>query len=256
MNLRAERLAALVLVCAVGPGGRAAAQALPAGPVVVGGGRVTIRGEVSVSAGPEDTGFYNDTDYRHSTLRLLRLGVAAARRPAVAALGAPPPRGPSDLPRAVVCLESAPRGAFEASEGGGAVMDQRNETFVPHVLAIPVGTVVQFPNSDRIYHNVFSLPKPARFDLGRYALGRSKPVRFDRPGVVRVFCDVHSHMSAFILVFGHPFCAVTDADGRYRIDGVPPGTCQVAAWHEGETSRPQPAEVPDGGAAEVDFTLR
>ena len=84
-------------------------------------------------------------------------------------------------------------------------MDQRNETFVPHVLAITTGTTVDFPNSDRIYHNVFSLSKTAPFDLGRYAVGRSKSVRFDRPGIVRVFCDIHSHMSAFILVFSHPF---------------------------------------------------
>ena len=105
-------------------------------------------------------------------------------------------------------------------------MDQRNETFVPHVLAVTAGTVVDFPNSDRIYHNVFSLSKAARFDLGRYAAGHSKSVRFDQPGIVRVFCEIHSHMNAFILVFGHPFFAMTDADGRYRIDNVPPGYLQ------------------------------
>ena len=109
-------------------------------------------------------------------------------------------------------------------------MDQRNESFVPHVLAITVGTVVDFPNSDHIYHNVFSLSKTKTFDLGRYAAGHSKPIRFDRPGIVRVFCDIHSHMNAFILVFNHPFFAMTDADGRYRIDNVPPGTYNVVAW--------------------------
>ena len=88
----------------------------------------------------------------------------------------------TDRPRSVVYLESAPRGAFEQTEPGRAVMDQRNETFVPHVLAITTGTTVDFPNSDRIYHNVFSLSKAARFDLGRYAAGQSKSVRFDRPG--------------------------------------------------------------------------
>ena len=95
-------------------------------------------------------------------------------------------------------------------------MDQRNETFVPHLLAITVGTTVDFPNNDRTYHNVFSLSKRQRFDLGRYGAGHSKSVRFDHPGVVRVFCDIHSHMNAFILVFNHRFFNITDPDGRYR----------------------------------------
>ena len=130
-------------------------------------------------------------------------------------------------------------------------MDQRNETFVPHVLAITTGTTVDFPNSDKFYHNVFSLSKAATFDLGRYAAGRSRTVRFDRPGIVRVFCDIHSHMNAFILVFSHPFFAMTDADGRYRIENVPPGTYSVIAWNEGTSSEPRPVTVPDGGIAEL-----
>ena len=103
---------------------------------------------------------------------------------------------------------------------------------------------------------MFSLSKAAPFDLGRYAAGRSKPVRFDQPGIVRVFCEIHSHMNAFILVFGHPFFAMTDAEGRYRIDNVPPGTYNVIAWNEGVSSDPKPVTVPDGGVAELDFTLR
>ena len=111
-------------------------------------------------------------------------------------------------------------------------MDQRNETFVPHVLAIVAGTTVDFPNSDQTYHNVFSLSKTKSFDLGRYAVGRSKSVRFDRPGIVRVFCDIHSHMSAFILVFSHRYFSVVDDEGRYRLENVPPGTYTVVAWNE------------------------
>jgi hypothetical protein len=115
---------------------------------------------------------------------------------------------------------------------------------------------VDFPNSDRIYHNVFSLSKVSRFDLGRYAVGKSKSIRFDRSGIVRVFCDIHSHMNAFILVFSHPFFAVTDEVGRYRIDNVPPGAYNLIAWNEGLASEPKPVLIPDGGLTEVDFALR
>jgi len=162
----------------------------------------------------------------------------------------------SDRLRSVVYLESAPRGAFESVEPMHAVMDQRGERFVPHILAITTGTIVDFPNSDHIYHNVFSLSKTKRFDLGRYAAGKSQPVRFDRPGIVRVFCDIHSHMNAFILVFSHPFFALTDSDGRFHIDNIPPGVYNVIAWNEGVQSEPRAVTIPDGGIAEEDFVLR
>ena len=178
------------------------------------------------------------------------------RRPAIANFETPIERERPDLTRAVVYLQTAPRGAFEQNEPARAVLDQRDETFVPHVLAITTGTTVDFPNSDRIYHNVFSLSKAARFDLGRYPVGRSKAIRFDKPGIVRVFCDIHSHMNAFILVFSHPYFAMTDAEGRYRIDKVPPGAYNVIAWNEGVASEPRSATVPDGGSTELDFSLR
>lgn len=150
--------------------------------------------------------------------------------------------------RSVVYLDPAPRAAFDPRDDALARMDQRNKTFVPHVLAILAGTTVGFPNSDFTYHNVFSLSKTKSFDLGRYAVGRSKSVRFDRPGIVRVFCDIHSHMSAFILVFAHRYFAVTDEDGRYRLDGVPPGTYTVMTWNEGSPLDARKVVVPDGGA--------
>jgi plastocyanin len=189
-------------------------------------------------------------------VELRRPPVASDRRPTVTDLGTPAGRDVPDLLRSVVYLASAPRGAFETSDGGHAVMDQRNESFVPHVLAITTGTTVDFPNSDRFYHNVFSLSKPKTFDLGRYAAGHSKSIRFDRAGIVRVFCDIHSHMNAYILVFSHPFFALTDGDGRYRIDNVPPGTYGIVAWNEGTPSDTQAVTVPDGGTAEIDFTIR
>jgi len=181
---------------------------------------------------------------------------AATRRPTVAALGAPTEAARIDRTRSVVYLESAPRGAFEQVDPGRAVMDQRNETFVPHVLAVTAGTIVDFPNSDRIYHNVFSLSPTRRFDLGRYAVGHSKSIRFDRPGVVRVFCDIHSHMSAFVLVFNHPFFDVTDVDGRFQLPSLPSGTYTIVAWYEGETRATRSVVVPPTGWAEVDLVIQ
>ena len=158
--------------------------------------------------------------------------------------------------RSVVYLDPAPRPAFDTREEPQARMDQRNETFVPHVLAIVAGTTVDFPNSDHTYHNVFSLSKTKSFDLGRYAVGRSKTVRFDRPGIVRVFCDIHSHMSAFILVFAHRYFAVTDEEGRYRIDSVPPGTYTVMTWNESTPLDSQRVAIPEtGGEVEHNVML-
>jgi len=189
-------------------------------------------------------------------LDVRRVARPVERRPEVAESGSAAIREPQDLRRGVVHLEMAPRGAFEEREPGGATLDQRNETFVPHVLAVMVGTVVDFPNSDRTYHNVFSLSKAKRFDLGRYAAGRSKSVRFDRPGVVRVFCDIHSHMNAFVLVFSHPFFDVTESDGRFRIDSVPPGTYTVVGWYEGEAQTTRSVTVTANAVVDVEMVVQ
>jgi plastocyanin len=181
---------------------------------------------------------------------------AVEPRPNVAGLGMPRPRDAADRRQSVVYLESGPRAAFAEPEQGRARMDQRNERFVPHILAVTAGTIVDFPNNDRTYHNVFSLSATRSFDLGRYAAGRSKAVRFDRPGIVRVFCDIHSHMSAFILVFAHQYFALTDEEGRYRLEPVPPGTYTVKVWHEILPERSRRVTVPEsGGDVELNFTL-
>jgi plastocyanin len=183
--------------------------------------------------------------------------VMSERRPNPADLGTPPPREIPDLRRAVVYLETAPAAALESREPVRARMDQRNETFLPHVLTIDQGTLVDFPNNDTTYHNVFSLSKTRKFDLGRYPRGKSRSIRFDRPGVVRIFCDIHSHMSAFVLVFSHPYYAKAEVDGRYRIDNVPPGTYTVSAWHEGEVRETKTVTVPaQGGDVDLDFTVQ
>jgi hypothetical protein len=106
-----------------------------------------------------------------------------------------------------------------------------------------------------VYHNVFSLSKPRRFDLGRYPRGQSRSVQFDRPGVVRVFCEIHSHMSAYILVFAHRFFDVTDAEGRFRIDGVPPGSYTLAVWWDGSVRARRELRVEEDGAAEQELSI-
>jgi plastocyanin len=218
----------MLAVC--GDDAHPAARSAPRAAAAVG----TIRGRVAVHAGP----------------------VEMAERATIADV----PMGTIHVPvdrRSVVYLDPAPRPAFDAREEPTARMDQRNKTFVPHVLAIVAGTTVDFPNSDYTYHNVFSLSKAKSFDLGRYAVGRSKAVRFERPGIVRVFCDIHSHMSAFILVFAHRYFAVTDEDGRYRIDSIPPGTYTVMTWNESTPLDAQRVVVPDaGGEVELNVTLR
>jgi plastocyanin len=124
----------------------------------------------------------------------------------------------------VVYLDAAPRQAFDELPVGRVRMDQRNEQFVPRLLAITVGTIVDFPNSDTKFHNVFSLSKTHPFDLGRYPPGKSGFERFERPGLVRVFCDIHSHMSGYILVFSHRYFAVTDgtiAEVDFQVGRLP-----------------------------------
>lgn len=181
---------------------------------------------------------------------------AVQRRPDVGALGMPAERGTPNRAQTVIYFETAPQAAFGEPPPGPVQMDQRRETFEPYVLPVMVGTSVDFPNSDPVYHNVFSLSKAKRFDLGRYAAGQSKAVRFDRPGIVRIFCDIHSHMSAYVLVFAHRFFAATDEGGRYSIEGVPPGRYTLVAWTDGKERARRSVVVPDASSTvPADFVI-
>ena len=184
---------------------------------------------------------------------------AAGRRPSVSRPGgtsaADREQDALDRQTSVVYLDNMPRGMAGEFVERKARLDQRGQRFVPHVVAIGVGGTVDFPNSDPFFHNVFSLSDVRSFDLGRYASGKSKTVRFDKPGVVRVFCDIHAHMSAFVFVFAHPYFDVTDGVGRYRIDGVPPGTHTLVLWNETIEPEARQVTVPDGGEVEVNFSV-
>lgn len=112
---------------------------------------------------------------------------------------------------------------------------QQNIQFSPRVSVVVKGDTVEFPNSDRIFHNVFSASRAARFDLGLYRSGSSKSVDFKRVGVVDVFCNIHPEMSSRVLVVPTHHFATTDATGKFRIDGVPAGTYNVVVWHPSGT---------------------
>jgi plastocyanin len=192
----------------------------------------------------------------HGRVDVRRETAVVEGRPSVGELGHHEPRDAPDRRRSVVYLEEAPQAAFEPPPPGRARIDQKNEAFVPYVVAVTVGSTVDFPNDDPFYHNVFSLSKPKRFDLGRYPRGRFRSVVFDRPGMVRVFCEIHSHMSAFVLVFAHRYFAVTDGEGLYRIEGVPPGSYTLDVWNDGAVRARRAVRVGGpGDAVEQDFVV-
>lgn len=164
------------------------------------------------------------------------------------------PRDPGAAENVVVWVE------VEGAPGAGpATLDasvvQRNRTIIPHVAAIRTGTRVRFPNEDEVFHNLFSLSDTHSFNLGRYPPGESRSETFDEPGVVRVFCDIHSEMASVILVLDTPWFTRPDESGRYRIEGVPAGRYRVVAWHGSEGADTSEVVVTDGGTARVDFRL-
>ena len=137
-----------------------------------------------------------------------------------------------DFSGVVIWLEPANGEAPLESSPHHVAMRQQNKRFLPHVLAVPVGASVDFPNFDPIFHSAFSNYSGQTFDVGLYKPGTSKTVQFTRPGIVRVFCNIHPTMSAVIAVLNTPWFAVSGASGDYEIRGVPPGDYQLHVFHE------------------------
>lgn len=131
---------------------------------------------------------------------------------------------------------------------------QANQAFVPRVLAIAVGTSVDFPNQDPIYHNVFSLSPTRRFDLGKYPRGGSRRVVFPKVGLVNVYCDIHSDMEAFVLVLPHHGFTRPAASGEFRLPELPAGRYMLRAWHPDLGERTVNVEVPESGMVAVDLS--
>ncbi len=157
--------------------------------------------------------------------------------------------------KAVVYLESedANRGKYPPPRKN-PVLNQKGLQFHPQVLPILVGTTVDFPNRDNLFHNVFSYSQPREFDLGRYPKDDSRSVTFDVPGTVRVYCDIHTRMSATILVLQHPFFASVGDAGEYLISNVPPGKYTVVFWYGREIAERRPVTVRAGESIVADFT--
>jgi len=139
-----------------------------------------------------------------------------------------------DYSGVVVWLEA--QAAPAAAATARATMIQKNKRFLPHILAIRKGTVVDFPNQDPIFHNAFSNFSGQSFDVGLYKPGSTRAVTFNRDGVVRVFCNIHSTMSAVIVVVDTPWFATTATNGAFRFNGVPPGHYRMNIFHERATS--------------------
>ena len=160
--------------------------------------------------------------------------------------------GEADPPAAIVFVE----GSFPTppADGASAEVAQSRYQFAPGLLAIRRGTVVRFPNRDDEYHSVFSYSKARRFDLGRYQRDETAPtLRFEQTGIVRLFCEIHDHMRGTILVLDTPYFTRTEADGRYRLDGLPAGRWVLKAWIDEDTVRERPVILQDGATARADF---
>ena len=114
-------------------------------------------------------------------------------------------------------------------------LTQKDKKFDPHILVVPVGSMVEFPNHDPFFHSVFSLFEGKRFDLGLYEAGSSRRVHFDRPGISYIFCNIHPQMSAVVISLQTPYYGISVASGAFTISGVPPGTYQMQLWYEGST---------------------
>jgi len=187
---------------------------------------------------------------RHASYLIAALCLLAARAEAATVTGAVTVGG--RVPAgAVVYLEAQVQPPRTAPPH--MVMDQKDLAFVPGILPVVVGTVVDFRNSDDVEHNVFSPSDPVkRFDLGTYRRGESRSVVFDRVGEVLVLCNIHMEMAASILVLRDPFFARAGADGHYRIDGVPAGAYTLRVWRDGWLGHTQTVDVTETQSVTVD----
>jgi len=164
----------------------------------------------------------------------------------------PRPKAQPEIKSVVIFFSDLP--ATKAAPMQASIA-QKEEQFAPHLVAVTTGSKVAFPNEDPFFHNVFSLSRGAGFNLGRYPSGSSRSQTFTRPGIVKVFCEIHSHMSAVIRVFEHGWFTVPNEDGTFAIDSVPPGDHTLVAWHERIGERRDRVTIRAGADTQINFTL-
>lgn len=137
----------------------------------------------------------------------------------------------------------------------GATVAMKAKSFIPHVVVVPVGGTIEFPNEDPIFHNAFSVSPENRFDLELYKRPKSGSWTFKAPGVVNVYCNIHPQMSAVVLVRDNPFYAKAGKDGAFVIEGVPAGKYTLVAWHERGGDQAVEITVPAEGSVSANLTL-
>ncbi len=162
--------------------------------------------------------------------------------------------GSADLSDSVVSVEDI-ESPLQPPQKAAPEMNQKGLRFVPHVLAIQAGNTVDFPNSDPVSHNVFSISDAKRFNLGLYGRGMKRSIRFDRPGVVELLCNVHMEMSGYIVVLKNRYFVQPGTSGAFRIAGVPAGRHRVRCWHEELPAQEEEINVPSEGVASVNFDM-
>ncbi|OFW10697.1 MAG: hypothetical protein A3G20_07775 [Acidobacteria bacterium RIFCSPLOWO2_12_FULL_59_11] len=158
-----------------------------------------------------------------------------------------------EFSRVAVYLELAAKAP--APEASKATLAQRNQRFEPELLIVPVGTTVSFPNSDPIFHNIFSLSKAKQFDLGYYPAGETRTVKFEKAGIVQVYCHIHTDMNAAIVVAPSAWHAQPGPDGKFVLRDVPGGTQEVVVWHKAAGFIRKKIQVPESGSVEVSFDV-
>lgn len=161
-------------------------------------------------------------------------------------------RPAEDVGQAVAWLQTS---APVAPPAVAAQIGTEKKEFSPHVLVIPAGSTVSFPNHDPFNHNVFSLSVETPFDLGLYSRGQARSVTFSRPGIIRVYCNVHAQMSAIVVVRDNPYFTQPASDGTFSIAGVPPGKYVLHVWHERAVEVTREVDVSANGIGNLNLEL-
>lgn len=162
----------------------------------------------------------------------------------------------SEIANAVVWLADAPHNATWPAGADKAAIDQKGCLFVPRIVVVQAGGTVEFLNNDRLLHNIHATPKLNVSFNRTQPKNRTIPITFSKPEIVRIECDLHSWMTAWVVVAAHPYYAVTKADGQFTFDNLPPGSYRLQIWHERLGTVPMEVTVPEKGNATISVEMK